>query len=302
MKCLICLDSIDNIEFLPCSHGFHINCINEWINAKPYCPICKIPISIKTPEELDIYNNDKNILDSNNIRKNNLYQRISELTNRQNNNTTGNQTEETQTEDILEDDSGDDMLSESFSNINIELQNILEFEHNFNNKYYNNFNGFNDNVISINNILNLIQNNNNIIVPINRIEHQNNVSNFLNRVGMIYRTLSINVENDSNDLDDIPDLIDDAESAPENEPENEPEPEIIDAEPEPEPEPDENIDNYPANGDLDNIIQIINTTNFIIDNISGIMSDNVDVINNTIAELITITTNTSDIIDNEDNE
>jgi len=171
MKCLICLDSIDYIEFLPCSHGFHTNCINEWINEKPYCPICKIPISIKTPDELIIYNKDRNIIDNNNIRKNLLYQRINELTNN------------TETSDENPSNNSE-ILQSSLYEINNELQNILEFEHRFNNKYYNNFNGRN-NINNIIDIINSIQNTNRIVIPVNRIHRTNNISNTINRFNII---------------------------------------------------------------------------------------------------------------------
>ena len=55
--CSICLDDIEkDIEFLPCIHGFHRECIDEWIKEKPECPICKVPVYVNTPEQLDMYN------------------------------------------------------------------------------------------------------------------------------------------------------------------------------------------------------------------------------------------------------
>ena len=57
INCLICLDDInDGLEFLPCIHGFHKECINNWIKEKPLCPICKIPVYVNTPEQLTMYN------------------------------------------------------------------------------------------------------------------------------------------------------------------------------------------------------------------------------------------------------
>jgi hypothetical protein len=138
MKCLICLDEIEIIKFLPCFHGFHADCINEWISAKQYCPLCKIPISINNPDELNIYNINKNILDDNNIKKKNLYQQINLLSNRP----ISNGVYENQSNILLSNSSVDNITTESFNEINRELQNILEFENNFNNTYYTNFNRY----------------------------------------------------------------------------------------------------------------------------------------------------------------
>jgi hypothetical protein len=154
MKCLICLDDIDNTEFLPCSHGFHTNCISEWINVKPFCPICKIPISITTPDELIIYNNERNIFDNNNIRKNQLYHRINEITG---------------ITPVNLNESSNSEPRETIHSINIELQNILNFEHTFNNKYYN--------TITYNGINNL----NNLYTSGINNRRNSNTLNFMNR-------------------------------------------------------------------------------------------------------------------------
>ena len=79
MECVICLEELKNPDFLPCLHSFHTECINKWINKNPYCPICKIPISVNTPELLNHYNKDKKTLDDMVIEKNILYHRINEL-------------------------------------------------------------------------------------------------------------------------------------------------------------------------------------------------------------------------------
>jgi hypothetical protein len=65
--CSICLEDIeDNVEFLPCIHGFHKECIDKWVNEKPLCPICKIPIMLNTVEQLGRYN--ENNIDNSVIR------------------------------------------------------------------------------------------------------------------------------------------------------------------------------------------------------------------------------------------
>ena len=42
-ECSICLDEFElnePVKQLPCKHGFHKQCIDEWIHLKPTCPIC----------------------------------------------------------------------------------------------------------------------------------------------------------------------------------------------------------------------------------------------------------------------
>ena len=60
-KCTICLEDIlTDIEFLPCAHAFHQECIAGWVSSHPTCPICKIPIYVNSPEQLHLYNHHKN--------------------------------------------------------------------------------------------------------------------------------------------------------------------------------------------------------------------------------------------------
>ena len=61
-KCLICLEDMEtNQEYLPCAHSFHGNCIIPWLEQHDECPICKIPIIINMPEQLDAYNHNRRI-------------------------------------------------------------------------------------------------------------------------------------------------------------------------------------------------------------------------------------------------
>ena len=45
--CTICLSDMqkgDIATILPCTHNFHDNCIREWLERHPNCPICKIKV------------------------------------------------------------------------------------------------------------------------------------------------------------------------------------------------------------------------------------------------------------------
>lgn len=44
-NCPICLKVFENNKvFLPCGHPFHADCILDWIDKKPNCPICRFPL------------------------------------------------------------------------------------------------------------------------------------------------------------------------------------------------------------------------------------------------------------------
>ena len=83
INCRICLEDIVNtkdIEFLPCAHGFHKECIDDLIHNNsfsPICPLCKIPIFLNTSEQLDSYNEFKNIRDQEIDRERRFFQRVS---------------------------------------------------------------------------------------------------------------------------------------------------------------------------------------------------------------------------------
>ena len=78
INCTICLDVIESEPyFLPCVHGFHHDCIRNWIKEKPVCPICKIPIYVNTPEKLEIYNYNQRLKEQQEIDESRFFQQLS---------------------------------------------------------------------------------------------------------------------------------------------------------------------------------------------------------------------------------
>ena len=48
-KCMVCMEDFkneDNLRFLPCLHEFHKNCIDQWLEMKAICPVCKAPLDL----------------------------------------------------------------------------------------------------------------------------------------------------------------------------------------------------------------------------------------------------------------
>jgi hypothetical protein len=46
-ECIICLENYkkgDKISILSCDHYYHTDCLNEWLNKKEECPLCRIEI------------------------------------------------------------------------------------------------------------------------------------------------------------------------------------------------------------------------------------------------------------------
>ena len=51
IRCVICLSNFEigeKVSALPCCHTFHTKCLDEWINRKQRCPVCKFEITLKS--------------------------------------------------------------------------------------------------------------------------------------------------------------------------------------------------------------------------------------------------------------
>ncbi|KAJ8247888.1 hypothetical protein GJAV_G00251720 [Gymnothorax javanicus] len=53
-KCTICLSALEedeDVRRLPCMHLFHQLCVDQWLLTKKQCPICRVDIEAKLPDE-----------------------------------------------------------------------------------------------------------------------------------------------------------------------------------------------------------------------------------------------------------
>ncbi|XP_039049317.1 E3 ubiquitin-protein ligase ATL6-like [Hibiscus syriacus] len=52
VECVICLDKVcegEKLRSLPiCPHGFHVHCIDSWLQVRPTCPLCRINVAPQT--------------------------------------------------------------------------------------------------------------------------------------------------------------------------------------------------------------------------------------------------------------
>lgn len=42
--CAVCLEDFridENVNVCPCTHGYHIECLNNWLKVRSACPICQ---------------------------------------------------------------------------------------------------------------------------------------------------------------------------------------------------------------------------------------------------------------------
>jgi len=53
--CYICLAKYaddDELRELPCSHGFHVVCVDKWLKINASCPLCKTEVGASSGESL----------------------------------------------------------------------------------------------------------------------------------------------------------------------------------------------------------------------------------------------------------
>ena len=51
VECSICLQKIkinDIVRITSCKHQFHSNCIDRWLEEKPFCPLCKTNLLVSS--------------------------------------------------------------------------------------------------------------------------------------------------------------------------------------------------------------------------------------------------------------
>lgn len=49
-KCLICMhdyEASDPLRKLPCGHCYHVDCVDNWLSTKDFCPLCRQPIVVE---------------------------------------------------------------------------------------------------------------------------------------------------------------------------------------------------------------------------------------------------------------
>ena len=52
--CAICIDDYivgENLLICPCGHGYHKECLRQWLRRKNVCPLCKVVVSKKVLNE-----------------------------------------------------------------------------------------------------------------------------------------------------------------------------------------------------------------------------------------------------------
>ncbi|XP_022881619.1 E3 ubiquitin-protein ligase EL5-like [Olea europaea var. sylvestris] len=65
LDCVVCLSRVsrgDNYMILPtCKHGFHVNCIDAWLQRHSTCPLCRCPVPRTPVQYCSISTQDPNL-------------------------------------------------------------------------------------------------------------------------------------------------------------------------------------------------------------------------------------------------
>jgi E3 ubiquitin-protein ligase synoviolin len=57
-ECPICTDNMEVSKKLRCGHIFHLECLKQWCERQPFCPICKADLCLSSQEEV-FYQDDE---------------------------------------------------------------------------------------------------------------------------------------------------------------------------------------------------------------------------------------------------
>lgn len=66
-NCAICWEKMDTARKLPCTHLFHNQCLQSWLEQDTSCPTCRLTLSIQNPNNVENSNETNDILQVDNV-------------------------------------------------------------------------------------------------------------------------------------------------------------------------------------------------------------------------------------------
>ncbi|CAI5479806.1 unnamed protein product [Closterium sp. Yama58-4] len=58
MECAVCICDFNGGELvrsLPCTHRFHVSCIDHWLADRTTCPVCRVDLKVTASDPLHLY-------------------------------------------------------------------------------------------------------------------------------------------------------------------------------------------------------------------------------------------------------